>query len=83
MTKEEIFTDLKPIIADSLSRQEEEVTLTADFSNDLGADSLDVVQTIQDIEKKFNIVLSDTEVEKVTTVQNVVDIIYSRQTINK
>ena len=78
MTKEEIIKKLIPIISDSLSRPAEEVIPTAHFQNDLGADSLDTVQLMTDIEKEFHIVFSDNEIEKISTVQDAIDILHSR-----
>lgn len=78
MTKEDILIRLIPIISDSLVGPAGYILLTHNFTNDLGADSLDIVQLATDIEKEFNIVFSDIEMEKISTVQDVVDILESR-----
>lgn len=75
MTKENIFLNLKPILAQSLSRSSEEITLAASLADDLGADSMDIAQTATDIEDVFDLRFSDSEIEKMKTVQDIVDVI--------
>ena len=55
MTKEEIVKQVKDIIVDKLGVEESEVTETASFTNDLGADSLDTVELLMEFEKVFGI----------------------------
>lgn len=74
--KEKIFYQLQPILAESLSVDEREVTLEKTLT-DLGADSLDAVQTIMDVEKHFNLAIPDTDMEKFTNIQSIVDYIES------
>ena len=57
----EISAKVKEIIVDKLGVTPEEVTETASFTNDLGADSLDTVELIMDFEKAFNITIPDDE----------------------
>lgn len=64
----EIAQRVKAIIVDKLSVDENEVTETAEFSKDLGADSLDTVELIMEFEKEFGINIPDEEAEKITTV---------------
>ena len=64
----EIAERVKAIIVDKLSVEESEVTNEASFTNDLGADSLDTVELIMEIEKEFNISIPDDQAEKITTV---------------
>lgn len=78
MTKEDILIRLIPVISDSLARPAGDILLTHNFTNDLGADSLDIAQLAADIEKEFDIVFSDIEIEKISTVQDAVDILESR-----
>lgn len=59
---------VKEIIVDKLTVDENEVTPTAEFSKDLGADSLDTVELIMEFEKEFDIKIPDAEAEKITTV---------------
>ena len=58
----------KAIIVDKLGVDETEVTPEATFTNDLGADSLDTVELIMELEKEFNITIPDDQAEKITTV---------------
>lgn len=74
MTSEEILSKLKPIIADRLSVDESEITEDKKLT-DLGADSLDSVDTIMEIEKAFDVAIPDSDMEKLTTVQSIVDYI--------
>lgn len=64
----QIAETVKKIIVDKLGVDENEVTLEASFTNDLGADSLDTVELIMEFEKEFNISIPDEQAEKITTV---------------
>ena len=64
----EISDKVKAIIVDKLSVDEAEVQDGASFANDLGADSLDTVELIMDIEKQFGITIPDDQSEKISTV---------------
>jgi len=59
---------VKEIIIDKLGIEESEVTDSASFTNDLGADSLDTVELIMEFEKEFNISIPDEDAEKIDTV---------------
>ena len=64
-----IAEDVKAIIVEKLGVDASEVTETASFQNDLGADSLDIVELIMDFEKKFGIQIPDDEAgDKIATV---------------
>ncbi|HOV70721.1 MAG TPA: acyl carrier protein [Dysgonamonadaceae bacterium] len=64
----EVAQRVKSIIVDKLGVEESEVTETASFTNDLGADSLDTVELIMEFEKEFNISIPDDQAEKISTV---------------
>jgi len=64
---------IKSIIIDKLGVEENKITSDADFINDLGADSLDQVELIMQLEEEFNIEISDEEAESLTTVGKVYD----------
>ncbi len=64
----EIESEVKAIIVDKLGVDEKEVTPEANFTNDLGADSLDTVELIMEFEKKFGISIPDDQAEKIATV---------------
>jgi len=66
---------IKQIIVEQLGVDEAEVTATASFVDDLGADSLDVVELVMAFEEAFDIEIPDEEAEKIRTVQNAVDYI--------
>jgi acyl carrier protein len=63
------------IIVEQLGVSEEEVTIEASFIEDLGADSLDLVELIMALEEEFGIEISDEDAEKIQTVQDVVSYI--------
>jgi len=64
----EIAQKVKNIIIDKLGVEESEVTIEASFTNDLGADSLDIVELIMEFEKEFNISIPDDQAENIGTV---------------
>ncbi len=68
----DIASRVKAIIVDKLGVDENEVTPTASFTNDLGADSLDTVELIMEFEKEFNISIPDEDAEKIGTVGDAV-----------
>lgn len=72
------FERVKKILVDKLDISEDQVTLTADIQDDLGADSLDVVEIMMDLETEFGIDIPDEDAEKLPTVQQVVEYIDSR-----
>ena len=64
----DIQNRVKALIVDKLGVDETEVTPEATFTNDLGADSLDTVELIMELEKEFNITIPDDQAEKIATV---------------
>jgi acyl carrier protein len=64
----DIASRVKAIIVDKLGVDENEVTIEASFTNDLGADSLDTVELIMEFEKEFNIGIPDDQAESISTV---------------
>lgn len=71
----EVASKVKAIIVDKLGVGEDEVTPTASFTNDLGADSLDLVELIMEFEKEFGISIPDEDAEKIGTVKDAIDYI--------
>ena len=69
------FEKLKEIIAEVLSVDQEEVTLETTFTDDLGADSLDIFQIIMGIEQEFELTIDTEEVEEIKTVGDAVELI--------
>ncbi len=64
----DISSRVKAIIVDKLEIDEKDVTLEANFTSDLGADSLDTVELIMDFEKEFGIQIPDDQAENISTV---------------
>ena len=75
MSSEEILEKVKGIIVEQLGVTDTAVTMEASFIDDLGADSLDIVELIMAIEEDFDIEIPDSDAEKVVTVGDVVDYI--------
>ena len=71
------FERVKNVIVDQLSVDADEVTLEASFVDDLGADSLDVVELIMGLETEFDIEIPDEDAEKISTVSDAVEYIKS------
>jgi acyl carrier protein len=65
---ENLESKIKEIIIDKLGIEESELTESASFTNDLGADSLDTVELIMEFEKEFNVSIPDEDAEKIGTV---------------
>jgi acyl carrier protein len=78
MNEQEIYEKVKAIIVDILAIDEESVTLEAGFREDLGADSLDLVELIMAFEEEFNGQISDEDARGITTVQGAVDYVSQR-----
>lgn len=74
-SKEQIFDKVKEIIVDQLGVEEDEVTLEASFIEDLGADSLDIVELIMALEEEFGLEIPDDEAEKIASVNDAVEYI--------
>jgi len=75
MGKESVEAKIKAIIAEQLGIDEDEVVNEASFIDDLGADSLDLVELIMTLEEEFGQEISDEEAENIQTVQEAIDYI--------
>lgn len=73
MTEEEIVKQVKAIIVDKLGVEESEVTESANFTNDLGADSLDTVELLMEFERVFGIKIPDEKTSTIATVKDAID----------
>ena len=71
---------VKQIIVNKLGVEESQITPTASFTNDLGADSLDTVELIMEFERAFNLTIEDSDAEKIQTVGDAVTYLESRAT---
>ncbi len=70
-----VFEKVKKIITEQLGIDENEVSLESAFIEDLGADSLDIVELIMAMESEFDMEIEDDEVEDISTVEDVVNYI--------
>ena len=77
-----VFERVKKVIVEQLSVEESEITAEASFIQDLGADSLDIVDLVMALEEEFGTEIPDEEAEKIQTVQNAVSYIEQHQTAN-
>ena len=75
MSSEEVLEKIKEIIVDQLGVSESAITMEASFIDDLGADSLDIVELVMALEEEFDIEIPDSDAEKVVTVEDVVEYI--------
>ena len=75
MEQEEIFAKVKEVIIDQLSVEDDDVTSEASFFDDLGADSLDIVELVMALEDSFGVSIPDEEAESIKTVGDAVEYI--------
>ena len=79
MTEEEIFNKIKIFIADNFNVDQDKITENTNFTNDLDADSIDLVEFILQLEDEFGSEIPDDEAEKIKTVGDAVLYIKSHQ----
>jgi acyl carrier protein len=77
----DIEEKVKAIINDKLRKEEKEITPQTSFKNDLGTDSLDMVELVMEFEKEFNIVIPDDDAVNITTVGEAIE--YIRKNIEQ
>ncbi len=70
-----VFEKVKKIIVEQLGVEEDDIAMEASFIDDLGADSLDIVELIMALEEEFDIEIPDSEAENIKTVGDAVDYI--------
>ena len=75
MDREELLDKVKTVIVDQLGVDEDEVSEEAAFVDDLGADSLDIVELVMALEEEFGVSIPDEQAEKIKTVGDAVDYI--------
>ena len=73
-----VFDKIKDIIVEQLAVEEDAVTMEASITDDLGADSLDVVDLVMSIEESFDVEIPDEEVENIKTVGDIVKYIENK-----
>ena len=74
-----IADKVKEIIVNKLGVDESEVVRDANFTNDLGADSLDTVELIMEFEKEFNVTIPDERAEQIQTVGQAIDYLEGKE----
>lgn len=79
MTEEEIFNKIKTLIADNFNVDQDKITENTNFTNDLDADSIDLVEFILQLEDEFGSEIPDDEAEKIKIVGDAVSYIKSHQ----
>ena len=79
MSKEEIFTKIRDILADNFEVEKEKITDKTDFKSDLDADSIDLVEFILQLEDEFGAEISDEDAEKIKTVGDAVNYVADHQ----
>lgn len=75
MNQEEIFNKVQDIVAQQLGVDRKQVTKSANFADDLGADSLDTVELVMAIEEEFSIEIPDEDAEKISTLEQAIEFI--------
>jgi acyl carrier protein len=76
---QEILSKVKAMVASQLGKSEDEITLESSFIEDLGADSLDLVELIMSMEDEFGLEISDEDAETIITVQDSINFITERK----
>jgi len=74
-----VFDKVKAIIVEQLSVEEDDITMESSFVDDLGADSLDIVELVMALEEEFDLEIPDEDAEKIRTVGEAVKYIQDRQ----
>ena len=78
MTREEAFEQVKTILVDTLSVDEDKVTMTARLQEDLETDSLDLVELVMTMEEEFGVKISDEQAAEIKSVGDAVDFVMQR-----
>jgi acyl carrier protein len=78
-SRDEVFERIREVLAERLSVEESDVTEEANFQEDLGADSLDLVEMIMELEDQFGIKIPDEDAQQIQTVGQAVEYVTSHQ----
>ena len=81
--KKEVVEKVKQVISEQLGVDEAEVTPSASFVDDLGADSLDQVELVMALEEAYDLEISDADAEKILTVQDAISYIEKHAKVSK
>ena len=74
-----VFDKVKEILVDQLDVNEDSITLESVITDDLGADSLDVVDLVMSLEEEFDVEIPDEDIESIKTVEDIVKFIESKK----
>lgn len=72
-----MFEKVQAMLAEQLDIDADKITLQSEVVKDLGADSLDVVELLMQLEEEFGVTLPDSEIENIKTVQDIVNLLQS------
>ena len=78
-SREEVFDRVKEVLVEQLGIDESEITEEASFEEDLGADSLDLVEVVMDLEDQFGLKIPDEDARDLTTVGKAIDYVIAHQ----
>jgi acyl carrier protein len=78
VTKDEIEPQVIAVVAEKLSADKEKINRNTNFTSDLNADSLDLVELVMELEERFDIQIPDDQTSKILTVGNAVDFIHDQ-----
>ena len=78
-SREEVFERVKEVLTEQLGIDESEITEDASFEEDLGADSLDLVEVVMDLEDQFGLKIPDEDARELTTVGKAIDYVIAHQ----
>ncbi len=76
--REKMKTKIIELLSSKFGVDEEKILETSHIVDDLGADSLDAIELVMDIEKEFDISIADEEANKIETVQDIIDVVASK-----
>ncbi|MCI0562560.1 MAG: acyl carrier protein [Nitrososphaera sp.] len=77
--EQDIVGKVKKMVASQLGKTEDEISLDAAFIEDLGADSLDLVELVMAMEDEFGVEISDEDAQRITTVQDAINYVLERR----
>jgi acyl carrier protein len=78
VNESEVFDRIRDLVVNKLDVDEDEVTMDASFQDDLGADSLDVMELVDDLETEFKVTIEEQDLDKIKTVGDAVRYIANR-----
>ncbi len=77
--EQDLVSKVKKMVASQLGKTEDEISLDAAFIEDLGADSLDLVELVMAMEDEFGVEISDEDAQRITTIQDAINYVLERR----